>query len=87
MPQEGIFWLKKHLDLPEATGFTLVRETKDEFGYLLPLPDTILISAGYSPNYITRNVIVKSFVRNDLNGKWGESEIVQGHSLREKTIP
>ena len=52
--------------------------TKDEFGYLLPLPDTILISAGYSPNYITRNVIVKSFVRNDLNGKWGESEIVQG---------
>ena len=52
--------------------------TKDQFGHLLPFPDTVLISAGYSPNYITRNVTVKSFVRNDLNGKWEESQIVQG---------
>ena len=29
-------------------------------------------------NYITSQVTVKSFVRNDLNGTWGESQIVQG---------
>ena len=52
--------------------------TKDQFGSLLPSPDTVLISAGYSPNYITNMVTVKSFVRNDLNGTWGESQIMQG---------
>jgi len=53
--------------------------TKDQFGGPLTSPDTVLISAGYSPNYITRNVTVKSFARNDLNGTWGESQIVQGN--------
>jgi hypothetical protein len=38
----------------------------------------VLITAGYSPNYITNIVSVTSFARNDLNGAWGESEIVQG---------
>ena len=52
--------------------------TKDQFGSSLSSPDTVLICAGYSPNYITRQVIVKSFVRNDVNGTWGESQIVQG---------
>jgi hypothetical protein len=52
--------------------------TKDQFGNLLSSPDTVLICAGYSPNYITSQVIVKSFVRNDVNGTWGESQIVQG---------
>ena len=52
--------------------------TKDQFGIPLPAPDTVLISAGYSPNYITSIVTVKSFVRNDLNGTWGESQIMQG---------
>ena len=52
--------------------------TKDQFGNLLSSPDTVLICAGYSPNYITSQVVVKSFVRNDLNGNWGESVIVQG---------
>ena len=33
LPEEGIDWLKKHLNLPDATDFTLVRETKDELGY------------------------------------------------------
>lgn len=52
--------------------------TKDQFGNQLTSPDTVLIAAGYSPNYITSIVTVTSFVRNDLNGTWGESEIVQG---------
>jgi hypothetical protein len=52
--------------------------TKDQFGSPLPTPDTVLISAGYSPNYITSVVTVKSFVRNDVNGTWGESQIMQG---------
>ena len=52
--------------------------TKDQFGNSLSSPDTVLICAGYSPNFVTRSVIVKSFVRNDANGSWGESQIVQG---------
>ena len=52
--------------------------TKDQFGNELSSPDTVLICAGYSPNYITSEVMVKSFVRNDVNGTWGESQIVQG---------
>ena len=52
--------------------------TKDQFGNSLSSPDTVLICAGYSPNYITSQVTVKSFVRNDLNGTWVESQIVQG---------
>jgi hypothetical protein len=53
--------------------------TKDQFGSSLPSPDTVLICAGYSPNYFTRQVVVKSCVRNDVNGTWGESQIVQGN--------
>jgi len=53
--------------------------TKDQFGNLLPSPDTVLIAAGYAPNYLTSNVKVKSFTRNDLNGTWEESLIVQGN--------
>ena len=52
--------------------------TKDQFGNALSSPDTVLICAGYSPNYITSQVTVNSFVRNDVNGTWGESQIVQG---------
>ena len=52
--------------------------TKDQFGNVLPSPDTVLISAGYSPNYLTSTVTVKSFVRNDLKGTWEERQIVQG---------
>ena len=50
--------------------------TKDQFGALLSTPDTVLICAGYSPNYITSQVQVKSFVRNDAIGTWGESQIL-----------
>ena len=52
--------------------------TKDQMGNLLPTPDTVLIAAGFSPNFITSVVTVKSFVRNDITGSWGESQIVQG---------
>jgi hypothetical protein len=52
--------------------------TKDQFGNLLSSPDTVLICAAYSPNFTTSSVTVKSFVRNDVNGTWGESQIVQG---------
>ena len=52
--------------------------TKDPFGNLLLSPDTVLICAGFSPNFITNSVTVKSFVRNDVNGTWGESQIMQG---------
>ncbi len=52
--------------------------TQDQFGNALSSPDTVLICAGYTPNFITSSVTVKSFVRNDVNGTWGESQIVQG---------
>ena len=52
--------------------------TKDQFGNLLSLPDTVLICAGYTRNFVTNTFTVKSFVRNDANGTWGESQIVQG---------
>lgn len=52
--------------------------TKDPSGNALSSPDTVLICAGYSSNFVTRSVIVKSFVRNDVNGSWGESQILQG---------
>ena len=73
--QEDLFMGSNHLR-PEILKQIIF--TKDQFGNLLTSPDTVLIAAGYSPNYITNIVSVTSFARNDLNGAWGESEIVQG---------
>lgn len=73
--QEDLFMGSNHLR-PEILKQIIF--TKDQFGNLLTSPDTVLITAGYSPNYITNIVSVTSFARNDLNGAWGESEIVQG---------
>ena len=73
--QEDLFMGANHLR-PEILKQIIF--TKDQFGNLLTSPDTVLIAAGYSPNYITNLVSVTSFARNDLNGDWGESEIVQG---------
>lgn len=73
--QEDLFMGANHLR-PEILKQIIF--TKDQFGNLLASPDTLLIAAGYSPNYITRIVTVTSFARNDLNGTWGESQIVQG---------
>jgi hypothetical protein len=52
--------------------------TKDTQGNLLTSPDTLLIAAAYSPNYITSIVSARAFVRNDNNGTWEESLICQG---------
>lgn len=73
--QEDLFMGANHLR-PEILKQIIF--TKDQFGNLLTSPDTVLIAAGYSPNYITNIVTVSSFARNDLNGTWGKSEIVQG---------
>lgn len=73
--QEDLFMGANHLR-PEILKQIIF--TKDQFGNLLTFPDTVLIAAGYSPNYITSIVKVTSFVRNDVNGTWGESQIVQG---------
>ena len=50
--------------------------TKDEQGNLLTSPDTLLIGAAYSPNYITGIVSARAFVRNDNNDTWEESLIL-----------
>ena len=73
--QEDLFMGANHLR-PEILKQIIF--TKDQFGNLLTFPDTVLIAAGYSPNYITSIVTVTSFVRNDVNGTWGESQIVHG---------
>jgi len=52
--------------------------TKDSFGNNLSAPDTVLITAGYSPNYLTSQVSAKAFVKNDQSGSWEESLIFQG---------
>ncbi|MBM77302.1 MAG: hypothetical protein CL846_02365 [Crocinitomicaceae bacterium] len=52
--------------------------TKDASGNTLTNPDTVLIAAGYSPNYLTNTVTVKSFTRDDVNNIWKEGQIVQG---------
>ena len=73
--QEDLFMGANHLR-PEILKQIIF--TKDQFGNQLASPDTLLIAAGYSPNNISSIVTVTSFARNDLNGTWGESQIVQG---------
>jgi len=52
--------------------------TKDSAGNPLPEPDTLLLAAAYSPNFITNIVTANSFTRNDNNGTWNETKIFQG---------
>ena len=52
--------------------------TKDALGNALPVSDTVLITAGYSPNYLSGVVSAKAFVKNDNTGSWEESLIYQG---------
>lgn len=52
--------------------------TRDQSGNPLSSPDTVLIAAGYSSNFLTSTVTVKSFIRNDGDATWGESQIAQG---------
>ncbi len=52
--------------------------TKDALGNPLSVPDTLLLAAAYSPNFITSTVTASSFTRNDSNGTWDETIIYQG---------
>jgi hypothetical protein len=52
--------------------------TRDAQGDLLPTPDTVLITAAYSPNFITSTVKARAFTRNDSNGTWEQALIFQG---------
>ncbi len=52
--------------------------SKDASGNPLPDPDTLLLAAAYSPNFITSTVTASSFTRNDSNGTWDETIILQG---------
>jgi len=44
--------------------------TKDALGNPLPVPDTLLMAAAYSPDFITSTVTASSFTRNDNNETW-----------------
>jgi hypothetical protein len=52
--------------------------TKDALGNLLSEPDTLLLAAAYSPNFLNNKVTASSFTRNDANGSWDENTIYQG---------
>ncbi len=52
--------------------------TKDASGNPLLEPDTLLLAAAYSPNFITSKVTASSFTRNDSSGSWDETIILQG---------
>ena len=52
--------------------------TKDIFGNHLSTPDTLLITAAYSSNYIFSPVTASAFIRNDENDNWDVSVIYEG---------
>jgi len=51
---------------------------KDHEGNFLDAPDTLLITAAYSSNYIISPVVASAFVRNESSDSWDESIIYQG---------
>jgi len=67
--------------------------TKDMYGNNLSTPDTLLIVASYSSNFIFGPVTASAFVRNDQNGIWNETTIFEGslssgesYSIRDMQI-
>ena len=67
--------------------------TKDMYGNNLSTPDTLLIAAAYSSNFVFGPVIVSSFVRDDQNDSWNETTIFEGslpagdsYSIRDMQI-
>jgi len=67
--------------------------TKNVEGNLLDNPDTLLIVAAYSTNYIFGPVIASAFVRDDQNNDWEQTIIHQGdlpagenYSLRDMEL-
>jgi len=67
--------------------------TKDMYGNNLANPDTLLIVAAYSSNFIFGPVTASAFVRNDQNDNWNETTIFEGslpagesYSIRDMQI-
>tara|TARA_B100000941_G_scaffold221364_1_gene163696 strand:+ start:2193 stop:3692 length:1500 start_codon:yes stop_codon:yes gene_type:complete len=60
--------------------------TKDMYGNNLSPPDTLLIAAAYSSNFIFGPVIVSSFVRDDQNNTWDEITIFEGSFSAENSF-
>ena len=53
--------------------------TKDMNGNNLLNPDTLLIVASYSSNFVFGPVTASAFVRNDQNSSWNETTIFEGN--------
>ena len=49
--------------------------TKDMYGNNLSIPDTLLITAAYSSNFVFGPVTVSAFVRDDQTDSWNETTI------------
>ena len=67
--------------------------TKDMYGNNLSTPDTLLITAAYSSNFVFGPVTASAFVRNDQNNSWNETTIFEGslpagesYSIRDMQI-
>ena len=67
--------------------------TKDMYDNNLSTPDTLLIAAAYSSNFVFGPVVVSSFVRDDQNDSWNETTIFEGslpagesYSIRDMQI-
>ena len=67
--------------------------TKDMYGNNLSTPDTLLIAAAYSSNFVFGPVVVSSFIRDDQDGSWNETTIFEGtlpagesYSIRDMQI-
>ena len=53
--------------------------TKDMFNDILPIPDTLLIVAAYSSNFVFGPVTASAFVRNDQADNWNITTIYEGN--------
>ena len=53
--------------------------TKDMYGNNLSIPDTLLITAAYSSNFVFGPVTASAFVRNDQTDSWNVTTIYEGN--------
>ena len=67
--------------------------TKDMYGNNLSAPDTLLLAAAYSSNFVFGPVTVSAFVRNDQSDSWNMTTIYEGslpagdsYSIRDMQI-
>ena len=67
--------------------------TKDMYGNNLSTPDTLLLAAAYSSNFVFGPVTVSAFVRNDQSDSWNMTTIYEGslpagdsYSIRDMQI-